>query len=166
MCCVSYSISSLPPCFSWSTTDCFNENPSYCSPYLNITYLILEQISNTNTNIKGVHYSPQNVTYAFFPLTRWKRSVIIYKKASQIDFCTSKDCKSSKCEHECKCKCVSPEAWAEPEEEEEAVTLSEAGQEGEHQVDAQDVDQTLPPSHLIAQTPPNQCSHQHGHIYQ
>lgn len=63
-------------------------------------------------------------------------------------------------------KRVSPEAGAEPEEEEEAVALSEAGQEGEDQVDGQDVDQTLPPPHLVAQTPPHQRSHHHGHIHQ
>lgn len=88
------------------------------------------------------------------------------KKASKMDFCSSKHCKSRKCEDEYKCKSVSPEAWAEPEEEEEAIALSEAGQEGEHQVDAQDVDQTLPPPHLVTQTPPHQRSHQHGNVYQ
>lgn len=78
-------------------------------------------------------------------------------------FCSSKPCKC-KCEH--KCKCVSPKAGAKPEEEEEAVALGEAGEEGEDQVDCQDVDQTLPPPHLIAQTPPHQRPHHHGHIHQ
>lgn len=61
---------------------------------------------------------------------------------------------------------VSPKAGAEPEEEEEAVALSEAGQEGEDQVDGEDVDQTLPPPHLVTQTPPHQRPHHHGHIHQ
>lgn len=61
---------------------------------------------------------------------------------------------------------ASPKARAEPEEEEEAVALSETGQEGEDQVDGQDVDQTLPPAHLIAQTAPHQRTHHHGHIHQ
>lgn len=46
-------------------------------------------------------------------------------------------------------ECDSPEAGAEPEEDEEAVALSEARQEGEDQVDGQDVDQTFPPPHLV-----------------
>lgn len=61
---------------------------------------------------------------------------------------------------------VSPKAGAEPEEEEEAVALGEAGQEGEDQVDGEDVDQTLPPPHLVTQTPPHQRPHHHGHIHQ
>ncbi len=69
-----------------------------------------------------------------------------------------------KCEHEL--KRISPKAGAEPEEEEEAIALSEAGQEGEDQVDGEDVDQTLPPPHLITQTPPHQRPHHHGYIHQ
>lgn len=61
---------------------------------------------------------------------------------------------------------VSPKAGAEPEEEEETVALSEAGQEGEEQVDGENVDQTLPPAHLITQTPPHQRPHHHGHVHQ
>lgn len=78
-------------------------------------------------------------------------------------FLSSKACKC-KCEHEG--KCVSPKTGAEPEEEEEAVALSEAGQEGEDQVDGQDVDQTLPPPHLVTQTPPHQSPHHHGYVHQ
>lgn len=59
-----------------------------------------------------------------------------------------------------------PKAGAEPEEQEETVALSEAGQEGEEQVDGENVDQTLPPAHLITQTPPHQRPHHHGHVHQ
>lgn len=63
-------------------------------------------------------------------------------------------------------KFVSPKTGAEPEEEEEAISLSEAGQEGEDQVDGEDVDETLPPAHLVAQAPPHQRTDHHGHIHQ
>lgn len=61
---------------------------------------------------------------------------------------------------------VSPKARAESEEEEEAVALSKAGQEREDEVDGENVDQTLPPAHLITQTPPYQRPHHHGDIHQ
>lgn len=61
---------------------------------------------------------------------------------------------------------VSPKAGAESEEEEEAVALSKAGQEREDEVDGENVDQTLPPAHLITQTPPYQRPHHHGYIHQ
>lgn len=61
---------------------------------------------------------------------------------------------------------VSPKTGAEPEEEEEAVALGKAGQEGEDQVDGEDVDETLPPAHLVAQAPPHQRTDHHGHIHQ
>lgn len=61
---------------------------------------------------------------------------------------------------------VSPKAGAEPEEEEEAVALSKAGQEREDEVDGENVDQTLPPAHLVTQTPPHQRPHHHGYVHQ
>lgn len=61
---------------------------------------------------------------------------------------------------------VSPKTRAEPKEEEKAVALGEAGKEGEDQVDGEDVDQTLPPPHLITQAPPHQGPNHHGYIYQ
>lgn len=63
-------------------------------------------------------------------------------------------------------KLVSPETGAEPEEEEEAVSLGEARQEGEDQVDGEHVDETLPAAHLVTQAPPHQGTDHHGHIHQ
>lgn len=59
-----------------------------------------------------------------------------------------------------------PEAGAEPQEEEEAVSLSEAGEEGEDQIDGEDVDETLLPPHLVTQAAPYKGTHHHGNIHQ
>lgn len=89
------------------------------------------------TQIKGCAFTPENCIF-------YGRACVHYKDYS----------------------CVSPKTGAEPEEEEEAVALSEAGQEGEDQVDGEDVDQTLPPPHLITQAPPHQRPDHHGYIHQ
>lgn len=112
-------------------------------------------------------FSPLNVTVALAStksIIYEKRSVII--KACQVVFCSSDANATVNMNVNGKSECFSPKAGAEPEEEEEAIALSEAGQEGEDQVDGEDVYQTPSPPHLITQTTPHQGPHHHGYIHQ
>lgn len=115
---------------------------------LNLRCLLLEHTA-----------SYANVGICFSWQKKCRLLLSLYKKKKPVWL-------SGTCEDPYSSRCVSPKAGAEPEEEEEAVALSKAGQEGEDQVDGQDVDQTLPPPHLVRETPPHQCPHHHGHVHQ